>query len=150
MSWKFYLKKCEICDRTSHPEKCPHAPTTHAQFTNPFRTHFCTHIARAKVRFYARVRRNPTSGFKPEACKKVFDALPNLKKVKVVIFDIKNLPLILKNSSVLKHLKRLNVAICSRHEGEKIDEQKFRDCLQRINCCDFIRQFPHECRSFHR
>ena len=27
------------------------------------------------------------AGFKPEACKKVFDALPNLKKVKVVIFD---------------------------------------------------------------
>ena len=41
---------------------CPHAPTTHAQFTNPFRTHFRTHIARAEVRFYAHVRRNPTSG----------------------------------------------------------------------------------------
>ena len=39
----------------------PHAPTTHAQFTNPFRTHFRTHIARAEVRFYAHVRRNPTS-----------------------------------------------------------------------------------------
>ena len=30
---------------------------------------------------------NFEAGFKPEACKKVFDALPNLKKVKVVIFD---------------------------------------------------------------
>ena len=28
----------------------PHAPTTHAQFTNPFRTHLRTHIARAEVR----------------------------------------------------------------------------------------------------
>jgi hypothetical protein len=30
---------------------------------------------------------NFEAGFKPEASKKVFDALPNLKKVKVVIFD---------------------------------------------------------------
>ena len=39
----------------------PHAPTMHAQFTNSFRTHFRTHIARADVRFSAHVRRNPTS-----------------------------------------------------------------------------------------
>ena len=42
---------------------CLHAPTTHAQFTNPFRTHFCTHIACAEVRFYAHVRRKATSAF---------------------------------------------------------------------------------------
>ena len=34
---------------------------THAQFQKPFQTHFRTHIARAEVRFYAHVRRNPTS-----------------------------------------------------------------------------------------
>ena len=41
---------------------------------------------------------NFNMGFKPELCKKVFDALPNLKKVKVLIFDdnFENLPLILK------------------------------------------------------
>ena len=41
----------------------PHAPTTHAHFQNLFRTHFRTHIARAEVRFYAHVRRNPTSAY---------------------------------------------------------------------------------------
>ena len=50
-----------MCDRTSHPEKCPHARTSHALSGIGFRTHFHTHIARAKVRYYAHVRRNPTS-----------------------------------------------------------------------------------------
>ena len=50
-----------MCDRTSHPEKCPHARTSHALSGIGFRTHFRTHIARAKVRYYAHVRRNPTS-----------------------------------------------------------------------------------------
>ena len=45
-----------MCDRTSHPEKCPHALSGIG-----FRTHFRKHIARAKVRYYAHVRRNPTS-----------------------------------------------------------------------------------------
>ena len=85
---------------------------------------------------------NFEAGFKPEASKKVFDAFPNLKKVKAVIFDdnFDNLPLILKNISVLKHLKSLNVVICRE---EKIDEQKLRDCLERSNCCDVIKEsFP--------
>ena len=90
-------------------------------------------------------------GFKPELCKRVFDALPNLKKVKAVIFDdnFENLPLILKNISVLKHLKRLNVAVCSRHEDEKIDGQKLRDCLERSNCCEVIKDsFPKDAEVF--
>ena len=90
-------------------------------------------------------------GFKPELCKRVFDALPNLKKVKAVIFDdnFENLPLILKNISVLKYLKRLNVAICSRNEDEEIDEQKIRDCLERINCCEVIKDsFPMNVEVF--
>ena len=93
---------------------------------------------------------NFNMGFKPEVCKKVFDALPNLKKVKVVIFDnFEHLPLILKNISVLKNLKSLNVAICSRHEDEKIDEQKLRDCLERSNCCDVIKDsFPMNAEVF--
>ena len=68
-----------------------------------------------------------------------------MKKVKVLIFDdnFENLPLILKNISVLKHLKRLNVAVCSRHEDEEIDKQKIRDCLERGNCCNVIKEsFP--------
>ena len=87
------------------------------------------------------------AGFKPEACKKVFDALPNLKKVKFVIFDnFDNLPLILKNISVLKHVKSVNVVIC---RDEKIDEQKLRDCLERSNCCDFIKDsFPMNAEVF--
>ena len=93
---------------------------------------------------------NFNMGFKPEVCKKVFDALPNLKKVKVVIFDnFEHLPLILKNISVLKNLKSLNVAICSCHEDEKIDEQKLRDCLERSNCCDVIKDsFPMNAEVF--
>ena len=46
-----------MCDRTPHPEKCPHAHTSHELSGIGFRTH----IARAKVRYYAHVRRNPTS-----------------------------------------------------------------------------------------
>ena len=62
MFWKFSSEKVwKMCDRTSHPEKCPHARTSHALSGIGFRTHFRTHIARAKVRFYAHVRRNPTS-----------------------------------------------------------------------------------------
>ena len=90
---------------------------------------------------------NFEAGFKPEACKKVFDALPNLKKVKFVTFDnFDNLPLILKNISVLKHLKSVNVVIC---RDEKIDEQKLRDCLERSNCCDVIKDsFPMNAEVF--
>ena len=57
-------KQVKKCDRTSHPEKCPHARTSHALLGIAFRTHFRTHIARAEVRFYAHVRRNPTSDYR--------------------------------------------------------------------------------------
>ena len=56
------VKKTEKCDRKSHIESCPYARTSARTVSNPFRTHFPTHIARAEVRFYAHVRRNPTSG----------------------------------------------------------------------------------------
>ena len=49
------------CDRKSHNKKRPHARTSHALLDMSFCTHFRTHIARAEVRFYAHVRRNPTS-----------------------------------------------------------------------------------------
>ena len=52
-------------DRTSQVTNRPHAPTTHAHCQNLFRTHFRTHVARAEVRFYAHVRRNPTSAKYP-------------------------------------------------------------------------------------
>ena len=46
-------------------------------------------------------------------------------------------------------MKHLNVAICSRHEDEKIDEQKLRDCLERSNCCDVIKDsFPMNAEVF--
>ena len=49
-----------ICHHINQDEKYSYM---HAQFTNPFRTHFCTHIACAEVQFYAHVRRKPTSAF---------------------------------------------------------------------------------------
>ena len=52
-----------------------------------------------------------------EVWKKVLDALPNLKKVKVVTLDnIENLALIVKNISIFKHLKFIDVGICSRDD----------------------------------
>ena len=89
-------------------------------------------------------------GFKPEVCKKVFDALPNLKKVKVVIFDdLENLSSILKNISVLKRLKSLNVTINNCGDHEKLDEQKLRDCREISDCCDVIKDsFPMNAEVF--
>ena len=54
-------KQVKKCDRTSQFENCPYARTFACTVPNPFRTHFRTHIARAEVRKYAHVRRNPTS-----------------------------------------------------------------------------------------
>ena len=50
-----YMFVCPLINKESaiahrQSDICLHAPTTHAQFTNPFRTHFRTHIARAEVR----------------------------------------------------------------------------------------------------
>ena len=85
---------------------------------------------------------NFNTGLKPEFSKKVFDALPNLKKVKVFV-DLKSLPLILKNISFLTHLKSLNISINSRHGDDIIDEQKLRDC------CDIIKHsFPMNAEVF--
>ena len=65
-SCHFLQKSVQKCDRTSHVKNEPHARTSHAQFQIPFRTHFRTHMKRAEVRFYAHVRRNPTSAqFRP-------------------------------------------------------------------------------------
>ena len=51
-----------------------------------------------------------------------------------------------KNISVLKHVKSVNVVIC---RDEKIDEQKLRDCLERSNCCDVIKDsFPMNAEVF--
>ena len=77
---------------------------------------------------------------------KIFDALPNIKKIKVSTHDnLQNLPVILRKISVLKQLKSLHVAICSRDEekDEKFEAQKFRDCLEIRDCCDIIKDnFP--------
>ena len=85
---------------------------------------------------------NFNTGLKPEFSKKVFDALPNLKKVKVFV-DLKSLPLILKHISFLTHLKSLNISINSRHGDDTIDEQKLTDC------CDIIKHsFPMNAEVF--
>ena len=80
---------------------------------------------------YNVVEVNFNTGLKPEFSKKVFDALSNLKKVKVFA-DLKSLPSILKNISFLTYLKSLNASINSRHGDDKIDEQKLRDCCNII------------------
>ena len=73
---------------------------------------------------------------------KVLDALPNIKIVKIVNFDFENLPVFLKNISVLKHLKSLNVAIRSHYDG-KFDAQKFGHVLEIRDCCEIIKNnFP--------
>ena len=48
------------CDRTSQVKNRPARTYNARTVPNPFRTHFRTHIARAEVRYYAHVRRNPT------------------------------------------------------------------------------------------
>ena len=75
---------------------------------------------------------------------KVLDALPNIKKVKILNwFEFENLPVFLKNISGLKHLKSLNVAICSRINEEHFDAQKFGHVLEIRDCCKIIKNnFP--------
>ena len=62
---------------------------------------------------------------------KLFDALPNIKKVKMIVdlswqneFKESNLLDYIKTISKLKHLKSLNVAICSRYD-EPFDAKRF-------------------------
>ena len=68
--------------------------------------------------------------------KKVFQALPNVKKVKIVAFEstfLENLPVILRNiSDNFKDLKSLDVSIFSRYDDEEFDVQKIRDCFDII------------------
>ena len=71
---------------------------------------------------------------------KLFDALPNIKKVQIfnrfhsdnVDIDFENLPVFLKNISGLKHLKSLNVKIMCYHNFEYFDAQKFGHILEII------------------
>ena len=68
--------------------------------------------------------------------KKFFQALPNVKKVKIVAFEnkfLENLPVILRNiSDNFKDLKSLDISIFSRHDDEEFDVQKIRDCFDII------------------
>ena len=63
---------------------------------------------------------------------KLFDALPNIKKVKMIVdlhwqneFNESNLLDYIKTISKLKHLKSLNVAICSRYDEQPFDAKRF-------------------------
>ena len=75
---------------------------------------------------------------------KLFDALPSIKNFKVAIQeDFENLPVILKNISVLKHLKSLHVSINSRDDFKRFDAQKFGHILEIRECCEIIKNnFP--------
>ena len=68
--------------------------------------------------------------------KKFFQALPNVKKVKIVAFEnkfLENLPVILRNiSDNFKDLKSLDISIFSRYDDEEFDVQKIRDCFDII------------------
>ena len=68
--------------------------------------------------------------------KKVFQALPNVKKVKIMAFEstfLENLPVILKNiGDNFKDLKSLDVSIFSRYDNEGFDLQKINVCLDII------------------
>ena len=70
---------------------------------------------------------------------KVLDALPNIKKVQIFNdfdsdfdFDLKNLPVVLKNISSFKYLKSLDVKIRWDHNFEYFDAQKFEHILEII------------------
>ena len=56
-----FKKVCKSAIAHRTPKNKAHARTSHTQFQKPFRTHFRPHIACAEVRYYAHVRRNPTS-----------------------------------------------------------------------------------------
>ena len=62
--------------------------------------------------------------------KNIYDALPNIRKVKVVICeDIKNLVVILKSLSNIKNLKFLHVTIRNRDRCKIFNEPRIRDCF---------------------
>ena len=77
---------------------------------------------------------------------KLFNALPNIKQVKVVTFGYnENLPVFLKHINVLKNLKSFNWQINGRDDNEKFDAQNFGHLLEIIK-----NNFPtYEFRSCH-
>ena len=67
--------------------------------------------------------------------KNIYDALPNIRKFKVVILfgDCMNLDVILKGLSNFKKLKFLHVTICNRDHYKKFYKpEEIRDCLDII------------------
>ena len=74
---------------------------------------------------------------------KLFNALPNIKQVKVVTYEYENLKVFLKHISVLKNLKSLNLQIYGRDDNEKFDAQNIGHLLEIKNCCNIIKNnFP--------
>ena len=74
---------------------------------------------------------------------KLFNALPNIKQVKVVAFGYEKLPVFLKDISVLKNLKSLNLQIYGRDGNEKFDAQNFGHLLEIKNGLTIIKNnFP--------
>ena len=79
-----------------------------------------------------------STNFSLKLWKNIYDALPNIRKVKVVISeDIRNLGVILKDLSNFKKLKFLHVTVRNRDRYKIFNEPKIRECF------DFIRDnFP--------
>ena len=74
-----------------------------------------------------------STNFSLKLWKSIYDALPNIRKVKVVISeDIRNLGVILKDLSNFKNLKFLHVTIRNRDRYKIFNEPKIRDCFDVI------------------
>ena len=66
--------------------------------------------------------------------KNIFDALPNIRKFKIVTLlkDIKDLVVILKGLSNFRKLKFLHVTICNNDDYKKFNKPEIRDCFDII------------------
>ena len=66
--------------------------------------------------------------------KNIFDALPNIRKFKIVTLlkDIKDLVVILKGLSNFRKLKCLHVTICNNDHYKKFNKPEIRDCFNII------------------
>ena len=74
-----------------------------------------------------------STNFSLKLWKSIYDALPNIRKVKVVMCeDIENLVVILKSLSNIKNLKFLHVTIRNRDRYKIFNEPKIRDCFDVI------------------
>ena len=74
-----------------------------------------------------------STNFSLKLWKSIYDALPNIRKVKVVMCeDIKNLVVILKGLCNFKNLKFLHVTIRNRDRYKIFNEPKIRDCFDVI------------------